>query len=156
MCDVLVHAYGDVRVQVWWAASDIGWVVGHSYIVYAPLAAQCTTVLYEGKPVGTPNASSFFRVLAQHRVNGAFYAPTALRAIRREVHSCIAPHLSPLAPPFAPFAHSPFAPCCPTSRQMPPNIGESYSRAAQYSNSTLLDRRQAPEPIACLCYYYFL
>ena len=74
-----------VRVQIWWAASDIGWVVGHSYIVYAPLAAQCTTVLYEGKPVGTPNASAFFRVLAQHRVNGAFYAPTALRAIRREV-----------------------------------------------------------------------
>ena len=77
--------------QVWWAASDIGWVVGHSYIVYAPLAAQCTTVLYEGKPVGTPNASSFFRVLSQHRVNGAFYAPTALRAIRREVRPPLRP-----------------------------------------------------------------
>ncbi|HEX8495804.1 MAG TPA: AMP-binding protein, partial [Actinomycetales bacterium] len=70
--------------QVWWAASDVGWVVGHSYIVYAPLLAGCTTVLYEGKPVGTPDAGSFWRVVEEHRVAGLFTAPTALRAIRRD------------------------------------------------------------------------
>jgi propionyl-CoA synthetase len=70
--------------EVWWAASDIGWVVGHSYIVYAPLLAGATTVLYEGKPVGTPDAGAFWRVVAQHRVRGMFTAPTALRAIRKE------------------------------------------------------------------------
>ncbi len=70
--------------EVWWAASDIGWVVGHSYIVYAPLLAGATTVLYEGKPVGTPDAGAFWRVVAQHGVRGMFTAPTALRAIRKE------------------------------------------------------------------------
>lgn len=70
--------------DVWWAASDIGWVVGHSYIVYAPLLVGATTVLYEGKPVGTPNAGSFWRVISEHRVKALFTAPTALRAIRRE------------------------------------------------------------------------
>jgi propionyl-CoA synthetase len=69
---------------VYWAASDIGWVVGHSYIVYAPLLHGCTTILYEGKPVGTPDASAFWRVIEQHRVNCLFTAPTAFRAIRRE------------------------------------------------------------------------
>ena len=70
--------------DVFWAASDVGWVVGHSYIVYAPLLTGCTTVLYEGKPVGTPDAGAFWRVVAQHRVRALFTAPTAFRAIRRE------------------------------------------------------------------------
>jgi propionyl-CoA synthetase len=70
--------------DVFWAASDIGWVVGHSYIVYAPLLMGCTTVLYEGKPVATPDASAFWRVISEHRVNALFTAPTAIRAIKRE------------------------------------------------------------------------
>ncbi len=70
--------------DVFWAASDVGWVVGHSYIVYAPLLAGATTVLYEGKPVGTPDAGAFARVVADHRVTALFTAPTAMRAIKRE------------------------------------------------------------------------
>ncbi|MGH3326661.1 MAG: propionyl-CoA synthetase, partial [Streptomycetales bacterium] len=70
--------------DVYWAASDVGWVVGHSYIVYAPLLAGCTTVLYEGKPVGTPDAGAFWRVISQHGVKTLFTAPTAFRAIKRE------------------------------------------------------------------------
>jgi propionyl-CoA synthetase len=76
--------YGTRPGEVFWAASDVGWVVGHSYIVYAPLLAGCTTVLYEGKPVGTPDAGAFWRVIAQHRVNALFTAPTAFRAIKKE------------------------------------------------------------------------
>jgi propionyl-CoA synthetase len=78
------NIYGVQPGEVFWAASDVGWVVGHSYIVYAPLLAGCTTVLYEGKPVGTPDAGAFWRVVAQHRVDVLFTAPTAFRAIRRE------------------------------------------------------------------------
>jgi propionyl-CoA synthetase len=75
----------DVRPgEVYWAASDVGWVVGHSYIVYAPLLHGCTTILYEGKPVGTPDAGAFWRVIAEHGVCTMFTAPTALRAIKRE------------------------------------------------------------------------
>ena len=70
--------------QVFWAASDVGWVVGHSYIVYAPLLAGCTTVLYEGKPVGTPDAGAFWRVIAEHGVQALFTAPTAFRAMKKE------------------------------------------------------------------------
>jgi propionyl-CoA synthetase len=70
--------------DVWWAASDVGWVVGHSYIVYAPLIAGATTVMFEGKPVGTPDAGAFWRVIADHRVQGLFTAPTAIRAIKKE------------------------------------------------------------------------
>jgi propionyl-CoA synthetase len=70
--------------DVFWAASDIGWVVGHSYIVYGPLIYGCTTVLYEGKPVGTPDAGTFWRVIADHKVSALFVAPTAIRAIKRE------------------------------------------------------------------------
>jgi propionyl-CoA synthetase len=70
--------------DVFWAASDVGWVVGHSYIVYAPLLAGCTTVLYEGKPVGTPDAGAFWRVIEQHKVKALFTAPTAFRAIKKE------------------------------------------------------------------------
>lgn len=70
--------------EVFWAASDVGWVVGHSYIVYAPLLMGCTTLLYEGKPVGTPDAGAFWRVIAEHRVTTLFTAPTAIRAIRKE------------------------------------------------------------------------
>jgi len=78
------HVYGMSPDDVWWAASDLGWVVGHSYIVYAPLLAGATTVIYEGKPVGTPDAAAFWRVAAEHRVAGLFTAPTAIRAIKRE------------------------------------------------------------------------
>jgi propionyl-CoA synthetase len=70
--------------EVWWAASDVGWVVGHSYIVYAPLLVGATTVVYEGKPVGTPDAGAFWRLVAEHGVKALFTAPTAIRAIRRE------------------------------------------------------------------------
>ncbi len=69
---------------VFWAASDVGWVVGHSYICYGPLIAGCTTLMFEGKPVGTPDASAFWRVMAEHKVHTFFTAPTALRAIKRE------------------------------------------------------------------------
>ena len=74
--------YGLSPGDVFWTASDVGWVVGHSYIVYGPLLHGCTSVLYEGKPVGTPDAGAFWRVAAQHRVNALFTAPTAIRAIR--------------------------------------------------------------------------
>jgi propionyl-CoA synthetase len=70
--------------EVMWTASDVGWVVGHSYIVYGPLLAGCTTVLFEGKPVGTPDAGTFWRVIAEHGVKTLFTAPTAFRAIRKE------------------------------------------------------------------------
>ncbi|MEE4136582.1 MAG: propionyl-CoA synthetase [Desulforhopalus sp.] len=70
--------------EVWWSASDVGWVVGHSYIVYAPLLQCSTTVFYEGKPVGTPDAGAFWRVIAEHRVKALFTAPTAFRAIKKE------------------------------------------------------------------------
>ncbi len=70
--------------DVFWAASDVGWVVGHSYIVYGPLLAGCTTLLYEGKPVGTPDAGAFWRVIAEHKVKAFFTAPTAFRAIKKE------------------------------------------------------------------------
>ena len=78
------YVYDTDPGEVFWAASDIGWVVGHSYIVYAPLLAGCTTVLYEGKPVGTPDAGAFWRVAAEHNVKALFTAPTAFRAIKKE------------------------------------------------------------------------
>ena len=78
------HVYGVGAGEVFWAASDIGWVVGHSYIVYAPLLAGATTILYEGKPVGTPDPGAFWRVVEQHGVNVLFTAPTAFRAIKKE------------------------------------------------------------------------
>ena len=78
------HIYGVEPGEVYWAASDVGWVVGHSYIVYAPLFNGNTTVLYEGKPVGTPDAGAFWRVVSQHGVKVLFTAPTAFRAIKRE------------------------------------------------------------------------
>ena len=78
------HIYGVGAGEVYWAASDIGWVVGHSYIVYGPLLCGATTVLYEGKPVGTPDPGAFFRVIEQHGVTTLFTAPTAFRAIKKE------------------------------------------------------------------------
>jgi propionyl-CoA synthetase len=79
-----MKAIYDIRPgDVWWTASDVGWVVGHSYICYAPLLIGATTVMYEGKPVGTPDAGAFWRVLAESRATALFTAPTALRAIRR-------------------------------------------------------------------------
>jgi len=78
------NIYGVEPGDVYWAASDVGWVVGHSYIVYAPLFNGNTTVLYEGKPVGTPDAGAFWRVIAQHKVAVMFTAPTAFRAIKKE------------------------------------------------------------------------
>ncbi len=70
--------------DVFWAASDVGWVVGHSYICYGPLIAGCTTVVYEGKPVGTPDAGAFWRVISEHKVKSFFTAPTAIRAVKRD------------------------------------------------------------------------
>ncbi|MFC1946956.1 propionyl-CoA synthetase [Chloroflexota bacterium] len=78
------YIYGLDPGDVFWAASDIGWVVGHSYIVYGPLLCGCTTILYEGKPVGTPDPGAFWRVVSQHHVKVFFTAPTAIRAIKRE------------------------------------------------------------------------
>jgi propionyl-CoA synthetase len=78
------NVYGAKPDDVFWAASDLGWVVGHSYIVYGPLLAGCTTVMFEGKPVGSPDAAAFWRVIEKHRVNILFTAPTAIRAIRGE------------------------------------------------------------------------
>ncbi len=78
------NIYGVEPGEVYWAASDVGWVVGHSYIVYAPLFNGNTTILYEGKPVGTPDAGAFWRVIAQHKVAVMFTAPTAFRAIKKD------------------------------------------------------------------------
>ncbi len=78
------NIYDTYAGEVFWAASDVGWVVGHSYIVYAPLFAGCTTVLYEGKPVGTPDAGAYWRVIAEHGVKTLFTAPTGFRAVKRE------------------------------------------------------------------------
>lgn len=80
--------YGCDAGDVFWAASDVGWVVGHSYIVYGPLLKGCTTVLYEGKPVRTPDAGAFWRVIAQHNVKSFFVAPTAFRAVKKEDPEC--------------------------------------------------------------------
>ncbi|MFG1705672.1 propionyl-CoA synthetase [Nonomuraea sp. M3C6] len=80
----MANVYGAAPGEVYWAASDVGWVVGHSYIVYAPLLAGCTTILYEGKPVGTPDPGAFWRVVATHGVRTLFTAPTAIRAIKKE------------------------------------------------------------------------
>jgi propionyl-CoA synthetase len=78
------NIYGIEPGEVFWAASDVGWVVGHSYIVYAPLLHGATTILFEGKPVGTPDAGAFWRVIAEHKVAALFTAPTAFRAIKKE------------------------------------------------------------------------
>jgi propionyl-CoA synthetase len=78
------NLYGIEPGEVFWAASDVGWVVGHSYIVYAPLLHGCTTILYEGKPVGTPDPGAFWRVASENRIPALFTAPTAFRAIKKE------------------------------------------------------------------------
>jgi len=78
------NIYGVDAGEVYWAASDMGWAVGHSYIVYGPLSKGCTTILYEGKPVGTPDAGAFWRVISQHGASVLFTAPTVFRAVKRE------------------------------------------------------------------------
>ncbi|MEJ2456257.1 MAG: propionyl-CoA synthetase [Candidatus Thiodiazotropha sp.] len=78
------HIYNVEAGDVYWAASDVGWVVGHSYIVYGPLLAGCTTIMYEGKPVGTPDPGAFWRVISEYGVKVLFTAPTAFRAIKKE------------------------------------------------------------------------
>jgi propionyl-CoA synthetase len=80
----MANVYGIGPGDVWWSASDVGWVVGHSYIVYAPLLVGATTVLYEGKPVGTPDAGAFWRVIEEYGVRALFTAPTAIRAVKKE------------------------------------------------------------------------
>jgi propionyl-CoA synthetase len=80
----MANVYGAQPGETYWAASDIGWVVGHSYIVYGPLVHGCTSILYEGKPVGTPDAGAYWRIVARHRVRTLFTAPTAIRAIKRD------------------------------------------------------------------------
>jgi len=85
-----MHAiYGVDAGDVFWGASDVGWVVGHSYIAYGPLFRGCTSILYEGKPVRTPDAGAFWRVIAEHRVKSFFVAPTAFRAMRKEDPECL-------------------------------------------------------------------
>lgn len=78
------HIYGAQPGEVFWAASDVGWVVGHSYIVYGPLLNRNTTIVFEGKPIKTPDASTFWRIIAEHKVSVMFTAPTAIRAIKKE------------------------------------------------------------------------
>ena len=78
------NIYNIDQNDVWWSASDIGWIVGHSYIVYAPLFKGCTTVLFEGKPVGTPDAGVFWRMISDYKIKSLFTAPTAFRAIKKE------------------------------------------------------------------------
>ena len=78
------NIYNIAENDVWWSASDIGWIVGHSYIVYAPLFKGCTTVLFEGKPVGTPDAGVFWRIISEYKIKSLFTAPTAFRAIKKE------------------------------------------------------------------------
>jgi len=87
----LTHEYVfDVRAdEVFWCTADVGWITGHSYIVYGPLFKGCTTVLYEGKPVRTPDAGAFWRVLSEHKVKSFFVAPTAFRAVKKEDPDCL-------------------------------------------------------------------
>jgi propionyl-CoA synthetase len=80
----MFHLYGIKPGEVWWCGSDIGWVVGHSYIVYGPLIHGATSIMYEGKPIGTPDAGAFWRVISEHGAVALFTAPTAFRAIRKE------------------------------------------------------------------------
>ena len=80
----MFNLYGVKPGEVWWCGSDIGWVVGHSYIIYAPLFHGATSIMYEGKPIGTPDAGAFWRVISQHDAVAFFTAPTAFRAIRKE------------------------------------------------------------------------
>ncbi len=80
----MFNLYGVKPGEVWWCGSDIGWVVGHSYIIYGPLIHGATSIMYEGKPVGTPDAGAFWRVIAEHKAVALFTAPTAFRAIRKE------------------------------------------------------------------------
>ncbi|HJZ19885.1 MAG TPA: AMP-binding protein, partial [Bradyrhizobium sp.] len=80
----MFNLYGVRPGEVWWCGSDIGWVVGHSYIVYGPLIHGATSIMYEGKPIGTPDAGAFWRVISQHKAVAFFTAPTAFRAIRKE------------------------------------------------------------------------
>ena len=84
LCYAMRHIYGMQAGDVWWGISDVGWVVGHSLIVYGPLMSGCTTIFYEGKPIRTPDAAAYWRVVEQYRVNALFCAPTAMRAIRKE------------------------------------------------------------------------
>lgn len=84
LCYAMRHIYGMQAGDVWWGISDVGWVVGHSLIVYGPLMSGCTTMFYEGKPIRTPDASAYWRVVEQYQVNALFCAPTAMRAIRKE------------------------------------------------------------------------
>ncbi len=80
----LNNVYGIQAGDVWWGASDIGWVVGHSFIVYAPLIGGCSAIFYEGKPIKTPDAGAFWRIIEEYKVNSMFCAPTAFRAVRKE------------------------------------------------------------------------
>ena len=80
----MFNLYGVKPGEVWWCGSDIGWVVGHSYIIYAPLFHGATSIMYEGKPIGTPDAGAFWRVISEHKAVAFFTAPTAFRAIRKE------------------------------------------------------------------------
>ena len=79
----MTHVYGVQPGEVFWAASDVGWVVGHSFITYGPLINRNTTIIFEGKPIKTPDASTFWRIISEHQVNTMFTAPTAIQSIKR-------------------------------------------------------------------------
>jgi propionyl-CoA synthetase len=113
--------------DVWWTASDVGWVVGHSYIVYAPLFVGATTLLYEGKPVGTPDAGAFWRVIAEHGVKALFTAPTALRAIKK---------LDPDAGELAKYDLSKFSTLFMAGERLDP---ETYSWAHEKLGTPVID-----------------
>ena len=122
--------------EVYWAASDIGWVVGHSYIVYAPLLHGCTTVLYEGKPVGTPDAGAFWRVIEQHDVCTLFTAPTAFRAIRQQ---------DPNGEQIGRYDLSRFPHVVPGGRALRPRDAQLGRRATRACRSSTTGGRRRPD-----------
>ena len=139
------NLYGMRPGEVCWAASDVGWVVGHSYIVYAPLLHGCTTILYEGKPVGTPDAGAFWRVIAEHGCATLFTAPTAFRAIKKE---------DPQGKFFAQYDFQAFPRAVPRRRARRSRYGDVGGKPAQGAGHRSLvadrdrlgDRRQSAGP----------
>jgi acyl-coenzyme A synthetase/AMP-(fatty) acid ligase len=134
------NVYGVEPGEVFWAASDVGWVVGHSYIVYAPLLHGCTTIMYEGKPVGTPDAGAFWRVIEEHGVSVLFTAPTAFRAIKRD---------DPKAEHLEALRHQPAAGAVPGRRALRPGhpgVGRRASSACRWSTTGGRPRPAGPSP----------
>ena len=138
------HVYDVEPGEVYWAASDVGWVVGHSYIVYGPLLHGCTTVLYEGKPVGTPDAGAFWRVIAEHGVARLFTAPTAFRAIRQRGSRGRATSSATTCPTSA-RCFSPASAAIPRRSGGPEQkLGGAGDRPLVADRDRLADRRELP------------